>query len=164
MREPDHLEVVDGVADRFDRLVADIEPRLRRALVAAYGTEVGREATADALAWAWEHFDRIEAMSNAAGYLYRVGQSSTRRDRRHRERTDLRVVDGGHEDRLPIEPGLADALAVLTPPQRAAVLLVEGWGLTLQETADAMGARVSTVRTHRQRALDKLRSDLGVDP
>ena len=43
----------------FDDFVADVEPRLRRALVAAYGPEAGREATADALAWAWQHWDRL---------------------------------------------------------------------------------------------------------
>lgn len=164
MREPDHLEVVDGTSDRFDRFVTEVEPPLRRALVAAYGADVGREAAADALAWAWENFDRLRAMTNPGGYLYRVGQSSTRRGRRDRRRTELRVVDGAQEDRLPVEPALAEALARLTPSQRAAVLLIDGWGVTLQEAADTMGARVSTVRTHRRRALDKLRIDLGVDP
>jgi hypothetical protein len=39
----------------FEAFVHDVEPRLRRALVAAYGFERGREATADALSWSWEH-------------------------------------------------------------------------------------------------------------
>ena len=62
----------------FTRFVEETEPRLSYALAAAYEPEVGAEATADALAYAWEHWERIERMGNPAGHLYRVGQS--RRD------------------------------------------------------------------------------------
>jgi hypothetical protein len=40
----------------FEAFVADAEPRLRHALVAAYGFEEGRDAAAEALAYAWEHW------------------------------------------------------------------------------------------------------------
>ena len=59
--------------------VRDVEPRLLQALVAAYGPREGREATVDALSWAWEHWDRLGPIANKVGYLYRVGQSATRR-------------------------------------------------------------------------------------
>lgn len=62
--------------DAFTEFFRDVEPRLRRALVAAYGTERGREAAAEALARAWEHWADVVEMSNPVGYLYRVGQSS----------------------------------------------------------------------------------------
>ena len=70
----------DGVAE-FEAFVRDAEPRLRRAPVAAYGFEEGRDATAEALAYAWEHWGRVRAMPNAAGYLFRVAQSGRRRRR-----------------------------------------------------------------------------------
>jgi hypothetical protein len=57
---------------------AEAEPRLRRAFVAAYGTQRGYEATAEALAYGWEHWRRIRSLDNPLGYLYRVGQSRTR--------------------------------------------------------------------------------------
>ncbi len=60
----------------------EVEPRLRRALVAAYGFEDGRDATAEALGYAWEHWARVGRMPNAAGYLFRVAQSRSRRSRR----------------------------------------------------------------------------------
>src|SRR5690242_1361193 len=60
------------------------EPRLRSAFVAAYDAERGREATAEALAYAWENWERVRVMENAVGYLYRVGQSRTRPRRRRR--------------------------------------------------------------------------------
>jgi len=49
--------------------------RLRAALVAAYGPDVGADAAAEALAYGFEHWDELESMSNPAGYLYRVGQT-----------------------------------------------------------------------------------------
>ena len=70
------------VEDEFTVFVKDVEPRLSYAFAAAYGVEVGREATADALAYAWEHWSEVRGMENAGGYLYRVGQSSARRYRR----------------------------------------------------------------------------------
>jgi hypothetical protein len=59
----------------FTAFFREAEPRLRRALIAAVGAERGREATSDALAYAWEHWERIEDMENPAGYVYRVGRS-----------------------------------------------------------------------------------------
>ena len=50
MRKPGQQE--------FEAFVAKIEPDLRRALFAVLGVERGREATAEALAWAWEHWSR----------------------------------------------------------------------------------------------------------
>jgi hypothetical protein len=69
-------------AEDFEMFFTDAEPRLRRALVAALGGDRGREATAEALAWAWEHWERLRPMTNPVGYLYRVGRSRTR-GRRH---------------------------------------------------------------------------------
>src|SRR5215469_926755 len=68
-------------AAAFTEFVSAVEPRLRRALVAAYGFDEGREATAEALAYAWEHWDRLRLMSNIPGYLFRVGQTKRRRKR-----------------------------------------------------------------------------------
>ena len=59
----------------YEAMVVQVEPRLRRGLVATYGFEQGREATLDALSWAWEHWDRAKRLKNLAAYLYRVGQS-----------------------------------------------------------------------------------------
>ncbi|MCP3878646.1 MAG: hypothetical protein GY701_09695, partial [Sulfitobacter sp.] len=49
-------------------------PKLRAALMAAYGPDVGADAAAAALAYGWENWDRVSAMANPAGYLFRVGQ------------------------------------------------------------------------------------------
>jgi RNA polymerase sigma factor (sigma-70 family) len=151
----------------FDEFVADVEPRLRRALVAAYGAEAGREAAADALAWAWQHWDRVSSMDNPAGYLWRVAQTAVRTDARRRNRelaavveVELEPLDGQLEPR--VEPALDGALAELSPQQRAAVLLVHGYGYSLSEAADALSCSISTLRNHLQRALRRLHTALEV--
>ena len=71
-----------NVREVFTEFVGTVEPRLRIALVARYGPERGREATAEALAFAWEHWERVGQMDNPIGYLFRVGQSKSRSRRR----------------------------------------------------------------------------------
>jgi RNA polymerase sigma-70 factor (ECF subfamily) len=148
----------------FEALVAEVEPTLRRALVAAYGAEIGREAAADALAWAWEHLDRVRAMDNPGGYLWRVGQTAARRHVRWRDRRALAEVPdiASADDARALEPALAASLRALSPQQRAAVLLVHGWDYTLVEAAAALGCGVSSLRNHLARGLDRVRRDLGV--
>jgi RNA polymerase sigma factor (sigma-70 family) len=139
----------------FERFAREVEPRLRRALVAAYGPAVGREATIDALAWAWEHRERLAATSNPAGYLYRVGQSLSRR----RPARALFERPAGEEPW--VEPKLAKALAALPLRQRVAVLLVHGAGWTQVEVAELLGVQAATVKTHVDRGMAKLRAAIG---
>ena len=71
-----------GSAASFDEFARGHGPDLRRVLVARFGLEVGVEATADALAYAWERWDRVGPMANPTGYLVRVGQSAAGQRRR----------------------------------------------------------------------------------
>jgi DNA-directed RNA polymerase specialized sigma24 family protein len=145
--------------ERFSRFAADVEPRLKRALVAWYGVEVGSEATADALELAWERWDTLETMTNPVGYLFRVGQS---RSRRYRRRTvGLPAVPSSEAP--DIDPRLPVALARLSHQQRAAVLLVHAHGWTQTEAADALGCGVSSLRNHLERGMRRLRASLGDD-
>ncbi len=141
----------------FTTFAAEVEPRLRRAFTVLRGSEDGRDATAEALAWAWEHWHEIQEMENPAGYLYRVGSSRTRR--RRRRLPDPPVT----RDAPGFEPGLQPALGKLSARQRAAVVLVHGCGWTHQEVADALGVSRSSVGTHVDRAMRRLRSELGVE-
>jgi RNA polymerase sigma-70 factor (ECF subfamily) len=141
----------------FADFVVDVEPRLRRALVSRYGFEVGREATAHALAWAWEHWSDLDGMANPAGYLYRVGCSHAR-PRRKRA-----LFEAPHRVDPDIEPGLAPALARLSERQRVAVVLTLAFEWTLAEVAELTGSSVSSVNTHRRRGLARLRKILGVE-
>lgn len=145
----------------FDAFVERAAPGLRRALVVRYGVEVGVEACADALAYGWEHWDRLADLANPAGYLYRVGQSSARRHHRLGRRVVLppEAPDAAIEP----EPGLADALAELTDDQRVAVVLVHGYGYPYAEAGDLLGIPVTTLRNHVHRGMARLRTSLEVE-
>lgn len=141
----------------FETFVRLHEPRLRRALIACWGPDLGREATAEALAFAWSNWERIRGVANPVGYLYVVGRRSVRRRR-------LRIpLDRPTWSEPWIEPALAGGLRSLTSHQRAAVVLHHAFGWTLEEVAEALGVSVSTVRNHISRAMGKLRSVLEVE-
>jgi DNA-directed RNA polymerase specialized sigma24 family protein len=139
---------------RFEEFFERSEPLLRRALVAAYGTERGREAAAEALAYAWQHWPRVQRMSNPTGYLYRVGQSRTRS-----KKVPALFLQVEDPDQL-FEPGLAPALNELSERQRIAVVLVHAYGWSLSEVAELTGSKKATVQVHLKRGLAKLRSRL----
>lgn len=151
--------VMDTLADSFTDFFEHTEPKLRNALVAAYGVEVGVEAAADALAYGWEHWDHVQGMDNPIGYLYRVGRS---RSRRFRRRPPLPPAAIGNP--IPwVEPGLPAALSRLSERQRVSVILVHSLGFTYSETAELLGVSIGTVETHVTRGLRRLRRSLGVE-
>jgi RNA polymerase sigma-70 factor (ECF subfamily) len=141
----------------FEAFVGAVEPRLRRALIGSRGVDGAQEAVAEALAYAWEHWRDVRVMQNPAGYLYRVGQSRSRR----RLEPQLPAPESL---RIPeVEPALVPALLALPERQRNAVWLVHACGWTYAEVADALEISASAVGTHVGRALDRLRRALEVE-
>ena len=153
-------DVLATSVEAFAAFAADAEPRLKRALVALYGIDVGQEAAADALVEGWRRWDRVAGMTNPVGYLYTIGRNSGRR----RARVSVPHFPVPPTDHTPwIEPGLPAALTALPERQRQAVLLVHAHGWTLSEAADVLGVSKNTVRNHVDRGVAKLRAALGVN-
>jgi RNA polymerase sigma factor (sigma-70 family) len=148
--------------ERFDAFVRDEGLRLRRALIARYGLELGSEAAADALRYAWEHWDRLETMANPVGYLFRVGQTASRRQRRWRRDVSFPSRDASCVDSS-VDRELFDVLARLTQAQRESVLLVHAYGWSYEQVAEVLGIKVSAVRNHVHRGTAKLRRLLDDD-
>lgn len=140
-------------ADEFERFAGGARARLVRAYIGVRG-EDAPDAAAEALAYAWEHWPRVEVMANPVGYLYRVGLSRTRR--RRTPRLPLPESLGLPE----IEPRLIPALLQLPETQRAAVWLVHGCQWRYSEVAEALGTSTSMVGNHVSRGLARLRHDL----
>jgi DNA-directed RNA polymerase specialized sigma24 family protein len=135
------VDLEDG---KFELFYEETEPRLRRALMAAFGSETGREATAEALAWAWEHRDLIPELDHPLRYLYRV-------------------LHGRNEWTEPwVEPDLARGLDRLSQNQRVAVVLVHGYAWTVVEVAELLDVKPTTAHTHLDRGLARLRTHLKV--
>ncbi len=145
-----------STGEGFTAFFVETEPRLRRALIAKWGAERGREATAEALAWAFEHWPEVQAMTNPVGYLYRVGGSRTRE-----RKVPILVAtpvataseDGHSEELWALLRGLSDN-------QRLAVVLVHAYGWEMKEVAQLLDVSVSTVGTHLRRGLRRLRRQL----
>src|SRR5262249_50341248 len=133
----------------FERFVEETGQQLGRALEALYGFEDGRDATAEALAYAWENWHRLQHIANLPGYLFRVGQTRGRRKRQ----PVAGLFDIGECGEYSFEPSLAGALAALTQRQRLAVVLVHGYGYTLREGAGLTGIRPPTRPDHLRRCL-----------
>jgi DNA-directed RNA polymerase specialized sigma24 family protein len=155
----------DAELAAFDEFVGRVEPRLRVALVAAYGPHDGRAATVDALSWAWEHWVRLREMENPVGYLYRVGQSATRRYMVRpipHEPVRFAGADPTAEEPAGVSPELAGAIRRLPLQQRTVVMLVHAFGWTHRDAAELLEINRSTVREHLDRAVARLNQDLEV--
>jgi RNA polymerase sigma factor (sigma-70 family) len=130
--------------------------RLRRAFVAAFGVETGNDVHADALAWAWEHWDRVAQMKSPVGYLFRVGQSKARRYLRWRRVVQLPTEP--HRDVYEVEGDLGVVLTRLSRRQRTVVFLVHGYGWSYAEVGELLGISNASVRNHVHRGMQQLRA------
>lgn len=144
----------------FTEFVEDCQLRLRQALMASFGPETGRDAAAEALVYGWENWDRVSAMDNPVGYLYRVGQTSGRKMvKRKTPRFPAVAVD-----KMPwVEPGLPDAMRRLPRKQREVVFLLHAYDWSMSEVAELLGVSKATVQSYSDRAMRRLRRSLKVE-
>lgn len=148
----------DATVEGFERFVASKGPVLRHAFVARYGPDVGSDVTADVLEYGWGHWATVAKKENPAGWLYRVGQS---RSRRYLRRAG--ALPAVASNPIPdMEPGLPALLETLSPKQRQAVLMVHAFGYSVRETAGLLGVAASTIQKNADRGMAHLREGLGV--
>lgn len=152
----------DGQSDLWSE--ADVESwivatgeTLRRALVARNGLVDGSDAAAAAVAWAWEHRGELATMTNPAGYLYRVGQSSLRRRRLRDRRHTTLVPDAVSREMPEFDDALFTALSRLSAAQRVAVVMVHMYGFSYCDVAAVLAVSESAVTNHVHRGLSRLR-------
>ena len=122
------------------------------------------EVMQDAFLRVWERWDRVAALDDPVGYLYRTAMNLFRSRRR-------RVLVALRRTVKPREPddGLAEvedreavvrALAPLTPGQRAAIVLVDVLGFTSEEAGRALRVHPVTVRVLASRGRAALRKEM----
>jgi RNA polymerase sigma-70 factor (ECF subfamily) len=145
-----------AVEEEFEAFVRGVRPRLLRAFAGCRGQHGAPDAAGEALAYAWEHWERVRQMDNAAGYLYRVGLSRTHLRKRP-------VLPPPEQLGVPdVEPELIPALLELPETQRTAVWLVHACQWRYAEVAAAMDTSVSMVGNHLRRGMERLRARLEV--
>jgi len=148
-------------SESFSHLVGECAKQLQNGLIAALGPEMGVEATSEALAYGWEHWERVRAMESPVGFLFTVGRNWGRRQLRRLPVSFPDPIVAVGADPL-VEPALPGALARLSERQRITTVLVHGAGWTLAEVADLLGVDRGTVHKHAERGLKKLRAAMEV--
>jgi RNA polymerase sigma-70 factor (ECF subfamily) len=144
----------------FEILFEDESERLLRVLCVITGSRSDAEDIAqEAFTKILERWNEVAAMEHPAGYLYRTAMNLFRSDYRRARRALRRLVSVTSEPDdvfAPVEDRdqAAHALAVLTPRQRAALVLTEALGYSGEETGELLGIKASTVYalTHQARA------------
>jgi DNA-directed RNA polymerase specialized sigma24 family protein len=151
--------VVTGEDTRLSTAFAELSPRIRAALTPLADADAVDDAVAEAFEYLCSNADRVLAMDNPGGYLYRVARTRLGR----RRRTPVLPPVSPYL-MPPVEPGLPAALAALTERQRVAVFLIAGMGWPAGEVADYLDVAETSVRSHYDRGIAKLRTALGEVP
>jgi RNA polymerase sigma-70 factor (ECF subfamily) len=114
-----------------------------------------------------EHWERVGAMDNPAGYLYRTAMNQFRRRYRRRLLAARRSTSAAPSpdpfEAVDLQDEAIRALATLSERQRACIVLTELLGYPSEEAAHMLGIRASTVRAHTTMARAALRAKVGED-
>jgi RNA polymerase sigma-70 factor (ECF subfamily) len=125
------------------------------------------ELTQDAFVRVLERWDRVAAMRDPRGYLYRTAMNAFRSRKRRSVLAAKRVVGMSRPDDAMEDVDERDAamraLAALSPRQRAAVVLTDLLGYSSDEAARILGIRASTLRMHTSRAHAALKGSMPDD-
>ena len=109
------------------------------------------ELMQDAFVRVWERWDRVGAMEDPTGYLYRIAMNLFRKRYRRALLAVRRTVGlapsvddfAAADDRQVVR----HVLATLPPRQRAALVLTEMLGFTSKEAGAALGVTDATIRS-----------------
>jgi RNA polymerase sigma factor (sigma-70 family) len=149
LREYNSAEEMGHLPSSFEAFFEAERDRLYGLLALMTGNRYEAEEIAqDAFLAVWERWDRIHVLEDPAGYLHRTAVNTFRK-RYRRAQVFGRVAaliprsaDAGAADTNLM---LSEALAALTPRQRAALVLTEMLGYSGQEAAGMLGISSGTV-------------------
>ena len=124
------------------------------------------ELMQDAFLKLWERWDRIDKISDPRAYLFRVALNGFRMRARAARRAARRLVPvaTSHDpfDEVNLREDVRKMLLELSPRQRAALVLLDLYGLDSEEAARIMGIRPSTVRALASQGRAVLRASGGL--
>ena len=118
---------------------------------------------------AWQQLDRFRGESSFRSWLFGIGYRKALASGRSRSRRMAREAQVADADEpaapMPAELrlDLMRALQTLSEPQRAAVALCWGSGFSHEEAAETLGQPLGTVKSHLNRARERLRAELETD-
>ena len=163
---PAEPATLDAVPIAFEDLVEAESARLFRALFLITGNRAeAEEVMQDALLAVWERWDRVGAMDDPTGYLFRTALNLFRKRLRRAAVAARKVVRPslGTDDFAAIEDRevVFAALRELKPNERAAIVVTALLGYSSEEAARLLGTTPGTVRALASRARAAMKRAVG---
>jgi RNA polymerase sigma-70 factor (ECF subfamily) len=161
--------VRDGSARAFNTLVDRHQQAVRTFLRRLTSHGDADDIAQETFLAAWMQAGSYKGGASARSWLFAIAWRKAqgahrsrfrlwRRDAAYHEAAAEGVTPSTQaEDRI----ALGDALAALPIDQRAALMLVSGFGMTHEEAAEALGLPLGTVKSHVLRGRERLRGVLG---
>lgn len=153
-----------STAEAFEAFFEAERVRLLGALIVMTGNRAeAEELLQDAFLKVWERWDRVAAMENPTGYLYRTALNLYRR-RLRRASVAMRrafsfMPDSDELAGVEVRDEAVRLLGKLTPRERAAIVITAYLGYSSEEAAQLMGINANTVRVLTGRARAALRAE-----
>lgn len=156
------------VARSFDEFfAAERDPLFGALRLVTHDRVEAEDLTQDAFVRVLERWDRVGAMDDPVGYLYRTAMNAFRKRYRRRLMAAARTLKVASPvdpiDAVVVHDAAVRALATLSERQRAAIVLTALLGYSSEEAARMLGIRASTVRMHISVARAALRETTGED-
>jgi DNA-directed RNA polymerase specialized sigma24 family protein len=152
----------------FEEFYREQRAPIGRALaITLRDSQLASEAVDEAMARAYQRWDRVQALDNPGGWVYRVGLNWSRSILRRALRpAPLWITNSGAAiDAGGLDPTIDRALGQLSIEQRAVVVCRLLIGYSEAQTAAALGLRPGTVKSRLARASTRLQSLLSpLDP
>jgi RNA polymerase sigma factor (sigma-70 family) len=151
----------------FESFFTEHHEAVVRALTLALADRVAAEdAAQEAFAKAYRQWRRVEMMDRPVAWVYVVALNGARRTRKRdlaAPAPDLVGPAPDLADPVTVRVSVREALDLLAPRQRVAVVLRYLADLRVTEVADAMGCSEGTAKATLHTALARMRVELGPD-
>ena len=154
---------VSAVRSFDEFFAAESETLYRRMRIVTRDHHEAEELVQDAFLAMYERWDRIAAIGDPVGYLYRTAFNLWKRRSRRAARAIRQVFTPPPPDDFEVvdtRTVVGEALGYLTPRQRAAVVLTDLVGLPSEEAGEILGVRPVTARVLASQARAALRERL----
>jgi len=161
-----------GDIDAFNELMAAHEDRVFGiCLRMLQDREAALDATQDTFLTVFRKADRYRAQAAFSTWLYRVAVNTCYDHLRRRKRKRADSLPDTHDPADPatedlyeaveVRPAIEAALSELSPEFRAAVVLVDLQGMSLDQASDTLAVPTGTVKSRLFRARKQLSQSLG---
>lgn len=150
----------------FEEFFRTTYSRLAQMLLLMSGSrDEAEEVAQEAMARAFERWERVRQMDSPAGYVYRTALNLQRKSfRRDAIRRRIESERGRDVDLIAVATSrhdIREALGSLPRAQREALVLVEWLGLDAGEAGAILGIKPASIRGRVHRARTALRKRLG---